>query len=197
MKSRQGRRIRSDATRNREAILQAALSTLNESPRASMEEIAATAGVSRGTVYSHFSSRRALIEAALRRVVSASNETLGGLNPALSPEEAVGALVATAWRVLGGMAGLCAAAGGELTPWELSQLRQVPTDRIRRLLMRGRRDGVFRTDQNVNWQMECIHAIIRAGASLNGSEDRSWTDPADVIVATVRTVLAAAPAASD
>lgn len=63
--------------------------------------------------------------------------------------------------------------------------------------MRGRRDGVFRTDQNLNWQMECIYAIVRAGASLTRSEDRSWKDPADAIVATVRMVLAAAPAASD
>ena len=45
VKSERGRRIRSDTTRNREAILRAALSTLSESPRASMEDIAVVAAV--------------------------------------------------------------------------------------------------------------------------------------------------------
>ena len=60
--------------------------------------------------------------------------------------------------------------------------------------MRGRRDGTFRADHNVKWQLECIYAIVRAGASLTRSEDRSWTDTTDAMVATVRTVLAAEPA---
>jgi TetR/AcrR family transcriptional repressor of mexCD-oprJ operon len=194
--STHGRRPRSDATRNREAILRAALSTLSESPRASMEDIAVASGVSRGTLYSHFSTRQALIEAVLRREVQDGNTTLTGLDPALSPEDAVTTLVATSWRVLSDMAGLWAAAGGELSPWELRRLRQEPADRIRALLMRGRRDGAFRTDQNVAWQMECIYAIARAGASLSRLEDPTCTDPADAIAATVRAVLATEPAAS-
>lgn len=197
MNSTHGRRPRSDATRNREAILQATLSTLNEIPRASMGDIAVAAGVSRGTLYSHFAGRRALVGAALRRVMSEANTTLTGLDPALSPEDSVAALVANSWRVLGDMAGLLAAVGGDLSPPELRRLHQESADRIRTLMMRGRRDGTFRTDQNVNWQMESIYAIVRAGASLTRSEDRSWTDPADAIVATVRRVLAAQPAASE
>lgn len=95
------------------------------------------------------------------------------------------------------LADLWVAAGGELSPWELRGLRQEPADRIGKLLMRGRRDGAFRTDQNVNWQMECIYAIIQAGASLTRSGDPAPTDPAVTIVTTLRTVLAAEPAASE
>jgi TetR/AcrR family transcriptional repressor of mexCD-oprJ operon len=198
MKSTHGRRPRSDATRNREAILQATLSTLNESPRASMGEIAVAAGVSRGTLYSHFPSRHALVRAALHLVVSEANMTLKGLDdPALSPGDAVAALVATSWRVLSHMASLWAAAGCELGPWELRRLHQDTMSRISKLVMHGRRDGTFRTDQNVQWQMECIYAIARAGASLSRPEDPAPIDPTDAIVATVRTVLAAAPAASE
>jgi len=198
MNSTPGRRPRSDATRNREAILRAALSALHESPRASMEEIAVTSGVSRGTLYSHFPSRCALVRAALHLVVSEANMTLTGLDdPALSPEDAVAALVATSWRVLSDMAGLWAAAGCELGQWELRRLHQDTTGRIRQLVMRGRRDGTFRTDQKVHWQIECIYAIARAGASLSRPEDPAPIDPTDAIVATVRTVLAAEPAASE
>jgi hypothetical protein len=130
-------------------------------------------------------------------VASEANTTLTGLDPALSPEDAVAALVATSWRALGDMAGLWAAARGELDEWELMRLHQEPADLIRKLVIRGRRDGAFRTDQNVNWQVACISAIARAGASLTRPEDPVPTDPTDAIVATVRTVLAAEPAASE
>jgi len=73
-------------------------------------------------------------------------------------------------------AALWATAGGELSAWELRRLRQATADRIRKLVLRGRRDGTFRADHNVKWQLECIYAIVRAGASLTRSEDRSWTD---------------------
>ncbi|WP_344059329.1 hypothetical protein [Microbacterium pumilum] len=124
--------------------------------------------------------------------------TLTGLDdPALSPQDAVAPLVATSWRMLNDMAGLRAAAGGELSPRELRRLHQDTTGRIRTLVMRGRRDGTFRTDQTVHWQMYCIYAIARAGASLSRPEDPGPIDPTDAIVATVRTVLAAEPAASE
>lgn len=196
MKSSNGRRTRSDVTRNREAILSAALSTLNGSPRASMEEIAISAGVSRATLYGHFSSRQALVASALHRAASEANALLSGLDPTLPPEDAVAALIATSWRVLGDMAGIWTVASGELSAWELRRLHQEPADRIRRLLLRGRRDGAFRTDQNVHWQVECIYAIAQAGVSLTRTNEPACTDPAATIAATVRAVLAAEPAES-
>ena len=57
------RRRRSDARRSIDAILNAARVVLGERPDASMEEIAATAGVTRQTVYAHFPSRDALVAA--------------------------------------------------------------------------------------------------------------------------------------
>ena len=58
---------RRDAVRNYHAILAAARGVLGESgPDASMEEIAARAGVGVGTVYRHFASKDALIDELLR-----------------------------------------------------------------------------------------------------------------------------------
>lgn len=112
----------------------------------------------KGTLYSHFASRRALVGAALHRVGVRSEHDADGTARGAVPEDPVAALVAASRRVLGDMAGLWVAAGGELSLWELRRLRHEPADRIRKLVMRGRRDGTFRTDQNVNWQMECICA---------------------------------------
>jgi AcrR family transcriptional regulator len=52
---------RSDALKNREAILQAAHDALAESPDASLNSIAKRAGVGPGTLYRHFPTREALI----------------------------------------------------------------------------------------------------------------------------------------
>jgi serine phosphatase RsbU (regulator of sigma subunit) len=57
-------RTREDARRNRERILKAAGRVLTQSPSASLEDIAASAGVSRSTIYRHFESRDTLIAAS-------------------------------------------------------------------------------------------------------------------------------------
>jgi TetR/AcrR family transcriptional regulator, mexCD-oprJ operon repressor len=54
---------RAVADRNREAILEAAIGVLGAAPEAGIAEVAAAAGVGRATVYRHFPSREALIEA--------------------------------------------------------------------------------------------------------------------------------------
>ncbi|EPD68756.1 MULTISPECIES: TetR/AcrR family transcriptional regulator [Streptomyces] len=52
---------RSDALKNREAILQVAHDALAESPNASLNSIAKRAGVGPGTLYRHFPTREALL----------------------------------------------------------------------------------------------------------------------------------------
>ncbi|MBW4041287.1 MAG: TetR family transcriptional regulator [Acidobacteria bacterium] len=52
---------RSDAAKNRAALLDAARTELNQDPDASLEAIAAAAGLTRRSVYGHFPSREALI----------------------------------------------------------------------------------------------------------------------------------------
>jgi len=66
---------RRDATENRIALLDAAKSVLNSDPDASLEAIAAAAGLSRRSVYGHFVSRddliQTLVTAGAARVSSA------------------------------------------------------------------------------------------------------------------------------
>jgi AcrR family transcriptional regulator len=61
------RPLRADARRNRERVLAAAARAFaGEGPAATIEAIAKDAGVGVGTVYRHFPTREALIEAAYR-----------------------------------------------------------------------------------------------------------------------------------
>jgi AcrR family transcriptional regulator len=57
------RALRADAERSMRAILEAAEQVLVEDPGASMEQIAAAAGVARTTIHRRFASRQALIDA--------------------------------------------------------------------------------------------------------------------------------------
>ena len=71
----QVRSARRDATANREALLDAARVELNRDPDASLEAIAAAAGLTRRAVYGHFAGREALVaelaETGARRIAAA------------------------------------------------------------------------------------------------------------------------------
>jgi AcrR family transcriptional regulator len=65
-----GRAQRSDAARNRERLLEVASEAFaQDGVDASLEKIAKTAGVGVGTLYRHFPTRDALVEAVFRRNV--------------------------------------------------------------------------------------------------------------------------------
>jgi len=70
--ARPGRAPRADAARNRERLLEVAAEAFaREGVDASLEKIAKTAGVGVGTLYRHFPTRDALVEAVFRRNVEA------------------------------------------------------------------------------------------------------------------------------
>ena len=68
-------RQRTDARRNRGAILAAALEALTDSPDASLNAIAKRAGVANATLYRHFPTREELVLATYQREVQKLVET--------------------------------------------------------------------------------------------------------------------------
>src|SRR5215218_7170231 len=83
---------RADAERNAAHVIEVAVELLQAEPDASLEELAAAAGVSRATLYRHFGSRSALVEAARtharanadaneRDALRPPGELAGGPNP--------------------------------------------------------------------------------------------------------------------
>ncbi|WP_067177904.1 TetR/AcrR family transcriptional regulator [Microtetraspora niveoalba] len=61
--------LRSDARRNRDAVLATAMRVLSRRPDASIQEIADASGVGRTTVYRHFPAREDLVRALFAVVV--------------------------------------------------------------------------------------------------------------------------------
>jgi AcrR family transcriptional regulator len=90
------RKPRSDAQRNRERILEVAKGAFTRyGADASLDEIAKQAGVGAGTLYRHFPTRDALIEAVYRSEVEKLAAAAGKFAAAMPPMEAL-----RAWMLL-------------------------------------------------------------------------------------------------
>lgn len=84
------RPMRADARRNREALLSAARSAfLGEEADAHVDEIARRAGVAVGTLYRHFDTREALVEAVYRHEVDELCSAPDELLEVAAPDEAL------------------------------------------------------------------------------------------------------------
>ncbi|MBB3454203.1 AcrR family transcriptional regulator [Rhizobium sp. BK313] len=84
------RRVRADAQRNLDGLLQAAMTVFAESGvDAPVREIAKKAGVGVGTVYRHFSQRSDLIKAVFRREIDACADAASVLAKEHGPGEAL------------------------------------------------------------------------------------------------------------
>jgi AcrR family transcriptional regulator len=81
-------RVRADAQRNREHILQVAHDAFAESGTTSLNEIAKRAGVGPGTLYRHFPTREALILAVYHRDVQHLVESVDDLLRTHAPLDA-------------------------------------------------------------------------------------------------------------
>jgi AcrR family transcriptional regulator len=97
--SRQPRSKRSDGVANVERIRLAALDLLGRAADPTMAEIAAAAGLSRQTVYSHFPTRQSLYDDLVARLVDLTAEALGKELPA-EPAAALRAWVDRAWQLV-------------------------------------------------------------------------------------------------
>jgi AcrR family transcriptional regulator len=84
------RKPRADGVRNRELLLEAAKAGFTElGPAVSLEEIARRAGVGIGTLYRHFPTRDALVEAVYRREVEQLTDAAANLLETLPAGDAL------------------------------------------------------------------------------------------------------------
>jgi AcrR family transcriptional regulator len=186
------RRRRADAERSIAAITEAGLALLSRDPDVSMTAIARAAGVGRVTLYSHFPSRGALLEAVVERAITDAGAALAAERrdelPAL---EALRRLLRTSWRIVEQHRGLYEAAVRELGPRRLRPLHALVLTPIEQLITRGRDEGAIRADLPVGWLVATVYALLHATAEeLNGGR-LSKRAAADVLETTVLAALEA------
>ncbi|MFF0249630.1 TetR/AcrR family transcriptional regulator [Streptosporangium sandarakinum] len=167
------RSLRADAERSVRAILEAAERLLVEEPGASMEQIAAAAGVARTTIHRRFANRQALIEAlassAARQLAQAVEDGRPDTAPPLVAMHRITAnvlQVKSAW-----------AFALELPADPDSEAAVLQRDIARRciaVLKRAQADKLIDEAADLDWVRRVYYALIRE--SLHGDADGADPD---------------------
>jgi AcrR family transcriptional regulator len=178
MPERPGQRRRADAERSIAAILDAAVDVLSERPEASMEDIATAAGVSRQTVYAHYSSREALLDAVSNRAMAQAVAAIDAAEPELGPPaEALERLIAASWETVSRHARLLESMHAQRNEEELHAFHAPILVRFERLIRRGRRAGAFDRQQPIPWLLSTVLSLSH-GAAAEVRAGRMTTDDA-------------------
>jgi AcrR family transcriptional regulator len=160
-----GRPLRADARRNLERILAAAAEVIAVEPDASMGRVAAAAGVSRATLYHHFASRDALMDAltdvSIREVTAALHAARPGEG---SAPEAMERVLLAAWEVIGRYRGLVIVNPQRLERSELRARLEPALAPLRALIIRGQDTGTFDPQLPVDWLIGTLTDLIHAAS---------------------------------
>jgi len=183
------RRRRADAERSISALVEAAVDGFGRRSDVSMSEIATAAGVGRVTLYAHFPSREALVEAATKRVLAEASASLDAADlDSGSAIEALGRMVRTSWSVLDRYRGILEAERA-LTPAALWRHHGDVLERMDRLIVRGQLEGVFRTDLPRSWLVMVCYSLFHAAAQAVDEGQMESSDATQVLEATLRGAL--------
>ena len=157
------RPMRADAQRNYERLLSAAMAAFTEhgADDASLEEIARRACVGIGTLYRHFPTRQALLEAVYRDQVEALRARAADLAESDAPGEALAAwlraLVAFSSTKRSLTSALLDTLGKDSDL--LSSCSMVICDSADTLLKRAQHAGAVRADADARDLIRLVHAV--------------------------------------
>jgi AcrR family transcriptional regulator len=171
-----GRPVRADARRNRERLLEAAVSAFaSDGADVTLEAIAKTAGVGIGTLYRHFPTREALVEAAYRQELARLCDVVPGLLRSLPADEATRVWMdrfidyMTTKRYMAGALQAVIASGGD--PYAESRARLIGA--ITTLLAAGNSAGTIRADVEPNDVLLALSGVSLAAGSPDQREQAS------------------------
>ena len=166
--------LRADARRNREKLLAAAVELFAErGTEGSLEEVAKRAGVGIGTLYRHFPTRDALVEAAYRNEVAQLRAAADELLAELPPDQALEAWVrrfvdyGTAKRGMRDALQSIAGAGSDL----FAETRGQVTEAVAVLLRAGAEAGTLRADVEAEDVLRAMSAIWLVADGDDWAED--------------------------
>jgi TetR/AcrR family transcriptional repressor of mexCD-oprJ operon len=160
------KRRRADAERSIAAITNAALEALAGDPDVSMAEIARRAGVVRATIYMHFPTREALLDAVMEHATAQVAEATRRAEPERGePNEALERVLLATWRQLSQFHNILQININRLSAKELHRRHLPITTQIVPLLERGQAEGVFRDDVSALWLIAVVRAIVHVAST--------------------------------
>lgn len=179
-------RRRADAERSIARILDAAVDTLAGDPEASMAAIARRAGVVRATIYVHFPTREALLEAVTHRAIAEVAEVIEAAEPHRGdPAEALARVVATSWRRLGRYHTLVAINTQHHGHATLRERHSPVLAALEPLIERGQSNGTFRADVPAAWHLSMLMALMHAASGEHGAGRVTDAHAEPALVATI------------
>jgi TetR/AcrR family transcriptional repressor of mexCD-oprJ operon len=182
---------RATAARNVESILDAAEALLQAGTAASIAAVATRAGVSRVTVYAHFATRDAILEAVVERAVDRATTTFDkAAAGASSAAEALERTVTASWATLGRHTAIAEAAAAQLSSDALRKTHEAAHGRVRQLLEDGRNRGEFRTDVPVAWLVSVFHTLLHAAGDDVRAGRLDGDDALNALLTTLRAAFA-------
>src|SRR3984885_15238399 len=183
------RKPRMDALRNRERILEVAKEAFTRHGAAtSLDDIAKQAGVGAGTLYRHFPTRDALIEAVYRSEVEKLAAAAHGFAAAMSPVEALRAWLLlfidyiAAKHIIA--PALNSVAGGPSRLYERS--RSTVQGAIDELVKRAKKSGDVRRDIDASDLLRAVIGVSYVGSG--GDWQQSARRLVDILMAGSRPV---------
>jgi AcrR family transcriptional regulator len=179
------------ARRNARNILDAVERLLAGGGALNMAALAAEAGVSRPTLYAHYKTVGAAVEAAVERSVLASMAAFAAAKPEDGPaEEALERMLAASWSELGTYRPLARGAMEHLPPGAAHRSHEAMMAPLTALIGRGRRDGVFRTDVPADWLLSMYFALVHGALDHSVSTGLAAEDAFALLVRTARDLYA-------
>ena len=151
------RRRRTDAQRNTATILDAATRVLSDRPEASMDDIATAAGISRQTIYAHFRSRDALVDALLDQITERVADAIRAADLDTGPAaEALIRFLDISWQAIGDNPFMTHLATPPASPAQEHDRHQPILAPLQRLIARGQDTGEFDPTLPPTWLLAAI-----------------------------------------
>jgi AcrR family transcriptional regulator len=178
------RRLRADAERTTQRILQTADQLLGENPTATLEQIATAAGVARATLHRRFASREALVEAMAVSALTQVSEAIEAGRPDTAPPlVALHQVTANVIDVKSGWRFTLNQT--QLTSEAVTTLQEQITNRCLELLARAQQAGLLRSEADLSWPQRTYYALLDMAIHEHTEQATDTDELADRVVATL------------